>query len=49
MHIFPDEKLDPVLVSEVISVMSGSPRWIPAQKNGKPYQLGTRLYFKIKS
>lgn len=47
--IFLSDDLDPLLASEVMRVMENSPKWIPAQKNGSPYMLGTRLYFKNKS
>lgn len=46
--IFLSDDLDPLLASEVRRFMENSPRWIPAQKNGAPYMLGTRLYFKNK-
>lgn len=47
--IFLSESMDPLLASEVKRAMQNSPRWIPAQKEGIPYQLGTRLYFKKNS
>lgn len=35
-----------ILAAEVQRVMLASPAWIPAQRNGGPYQLGTRIFFK---
>jgi len=44
--IFPEPNTDPLIITEVTRVMLASPKWIPAQKNGQPSLIGTRLFFK---
>lgn len=43
------DHVNPELATEVQRAMLSCPKWIPAQENGKPRMLGTRMYFKSKS